>query len=173
MLGAGRRSRGVFQLHLEAPQQTGPTSRGARALSAAQRVVPHVPMRAAVLRVLLSERRRLLHRRHLREPHLQLRVPCGLRGPALRVQGLGRLVRADEPAADDGDGRHRGGRGRGGVPRASSLLWRLAPAAPQARARGGSCLRGDPGACLVTVGCLCCEVAVLLGDECCIYLFQG
>lgn len=90
------------------------------------------------------QRRRLLHRRHLRQPHLQLRVSQRLRGAALRVQGPGRLVRADEPTAHDGDGVHRGRRHGGRVPRHSSLLRRVGAPAPArqgatvARARAGA-----------------------------------
>lgn len=82
----------------------------------------------------------MLHRGDLRQPHLQLRVPQRVRGAALRVQGPGRLVRVDEPAADDGDGVDRGRRHGGGVPRHSSLLRRVGAAAParQGGAAGGA-----------------------------------
>lgn len=57
-------------------------------------------------------------------------MPERVRGPALRVQGPGRLVRADESAADDGDSVNRGRRDRCCVPRHSSLLRRVGAAAP-------------------------------------------
>lgn len=138
-LGAGRR---VLQLHLEAAGAArAPAAPGAAAAAAAapQRHLPHLQVRARLLGVLLPQRRRVLHRGHIRQPHLQLRVPERLRGAALRVQGPGRLVRADEPAADDGDGVHRGRRHGGRVPGHSSLLRRLGAAAP---ARQGAALRG-------------------------------
>lgn len=144
-LGAGGR---VLELHLEATGAArAPAAAAGRAsaAAAAQRHLPPVQVRAALPGVLLPERRRVLHRHHLREHHLQLRVPQRVRGPALRVQGPGRLVRALEPPADDGDGVHRGRRHRGRVPRHSSLLRRVGAAA--ARGQGGGRRGGArPGA---------------------------
>lgn len=72
-------------------------------------------------------------------------MPERVRGAAVRVQGPGRLVRADEPAADDGDRVDRGRRDRGRVPGDSSLLRRVGAAAPAVE---GAALRGGarPGA---------------------------
>lgn len=150
-LGAGGR---VLELDLEAPGAARAARRGGRracgarapraaAAAAGQRHLPHLQVRARLLGVLLPERRRVLHRGHLGQLHLQLRVPLGLRGAALRVQGPGRLVRADEPAADDGDGVHRGRRDRGRVPGPSSLLRRVgAAAAARAGPQAGAGRRG-------------------------------
>lgn len=141
-LRAGAR---VLQLHLQAAGAArAPAAGRARARPAPQRHLPHLQVRARLLRVLLPQRRRLLHRGHLRQPHLQLRVPQRLRGPALRVQGPGRLLRAHQPPPHDGDGLHRGRRHRGRVPGHSSLLRRVgAPAPPR---QGASAARARPGA---------------------------
>lgn len=138
-LGSGGR---VLQLDLEAAgaaRAPAAAPRAAAAPATAQRHLPHVQVRTRLLGVLLPQRRSLLHRRHIRESHLQLRVQARLRRATLRVQGPGRLVRADEPAADDGDGFDRGRRHRGRVPRHSSLLRRVGAPAP---ARQGAALPG-------------------------------
>lgn len=152
--GGGLRAGGrVQQLHVQAAG----AARAARAPAAAaaaaaapQRHLPDVRVRARLLGVLLPQRRGLLHGGDLGQLHIQLRVPAGLRGPALRVQRLGSLVRADEPAADDGDGVHRGRRHGGRVPRHSSLLRRVGEAsetrqgARGARGAEGSASAGPP-----------------------------
>lgn len=89
----------------------------------------------------------MLHRDHLGEPHLQLRMSQRLRGAALRVQGSGQLVCADEPTPHDGDGVDRGRRHRGRVPGHSSLLRRVGAAAParEGAAAGGARPRAAGG----------------------------
>lgn len=134
-LGAGGR---LLQLHLQAAGAPAAPAAPAAAAAAPQRHLPHLQVRARLLGVLLPQRRLVLHGRHLGQPDLQLRVPQRVRGPALRVQGPGRLVPADEPAAHDGDGVHRGRRDGGGVPRDSSLLRRVGAPAP---ARQGAAVR--------------------------------
>lgn len=143
----GRAGRRVLQLHLEAagaPRAAPAAPAPAAAAAAPQRHLPHVQVRARLRGVLLPERRRVLHRRHLGQPHIQLRVPQRVRGAAVRVQGPGRLVRADEPPADDGDGVDRGRRDGGRVPRDSSLLRRVGAAAPARQ--GGAAGGARPGA---------------------------
>lgn len=126
---AGRGRAGLLQLHLQEAGARAEAARPPAAAAAAQRDLPHLQVRARLLGVLLPQRRHLLHGRHLGQPHLQLRVPQRLRRAAVRVQGPRRLVRAHQPAADDGDGVDRG-RGHGGrVPGDSSLLRRVGAAA--------------------------------------------
>lgn len=135
-LGAGGR---VLELHLEeagAARAPAAAARAASAAASAQRHLSHVQVRAALPGVLLSERRRLLHRHHIREHHLQLRMPQRVCGSALRVQGSGRLVRAVQSPADDGDSVNCGRRHGGGIPRHSSLLRGVGAAAP--RGQGGA-----------------------------------
>lgn len=129
-LGAGGR---VLELHLQAAGQARAPAAPAPAAAAAaadQRHLPHVQVRARLLGVLLPQRRCVLHRGDIGQPDLQLRVPERVRGPALRVQGPGRLVRVYESAAHDGDSVDRGRRDRRRVPRHSSLLRRVGAAAP-------------------------------------------
>lgn len=148
-LGAGGR---LLQLDLEAAgaaRKAAAPAAAAAAAAAPERDLPHLQVRARLLGVLLPERRRVLHGRHLGQPHLQLRVPQRVRGPALRVQGPGRLVRADESTADDGDGFHRWRRHSGRVPRDPGVLRRLGEAPParqdSAAGRAGPCAAGGRG----------------------------
>lgn len=138
-LGAGRR---VLQLHLQAAgaaRAASAPAAAAAAATAAQRHLPHVQVRAGLLGVLLPERWSVFHSGDIGQSDLQLRVSERVRGPAVRVQGPGRLVRADEPAADDGDRVDRRRRDGGRVPGDSSLLRRVGAAAP---AGEGAALRG-------------------------------
>lgn len=74
-LGAGGR---LLQLDLEAAgaaRKAAAPAAAAAAAAAPERDLPHLQVRARLLGVLLPERRRVLHGRHLGQPHLQLRVP--------------------------------------------------------------------------------------------------
>lgn len=99
-------------------------------------------MRARLLGVLLPQRGHVLHRGDLGQSDLQLRVPERVRGPALRVQGPGRLVCVYESAPHDGDGVDRRRRDGSRVPRHSSLLRRVGAPAP---ARQDAALLGGAG----------------------------
>lgn len=87
----------------------------------------------------------MFHSGDIGQSHLQLRVSQRFRGPKVRVQGPGRLVRADESAPDDGDGVDRRRCDRRSVPGDSSLLRRVGAPAPTSE--GAAVLGGArPGA---------------------------
>lgn len=105
---AGGARRGLLELHLQAARQArGPRPR-CSAAAPDQRHLPHLQVPATLLRVLLPQRCQVLHHHHSGQPAVQLRVQGRLRGPALRVQGSGRVVPVVARPSHAGDGVHRG-----------------------------------------------------------------